>query len=226
MDGLRDVLEPLRPVVDGIHRGHHRQQHLRRADIRRGLVPADVLLAGLQREAVAGLAARVDGYTDEAARHLALQGIRASHEARVGSAESHRHAESLRRADADIRTELAGWLQQGECEQVRGDDVGDACTGVLCEEFREVIDAATGVRILDDGGEGALGRLEFLPIAHDHRDGERFGAGDDHVDRLGVAAVGNEDRGALRFPREGQAHRLGGGRAFVEQGGVGNVQPG
>ena len=50
VDAPGDQLEPLAAVVDGVHRGHHGQQHLRRADVRRGLLAADVLLARLQRE--------------------------------------------------------------------------------------------------------------------------------------------------------------------------------
>ena len=45
--------QPVGPVVDGVHAGHHREQHLRGADVARGLLAADVLLARLQRQAVA-----------------------------------------------------------------------------------------------------------------------------------------------------------------------------
>jgi cell surface protein SprA len=45
-------------VVDRVHRRDHRQQHLRSADVGRGLLAADVLLAGLQRQAQRRLAAR------------------------------------------------------------------------------------------------------------------------------------------------------------------------
>ena len=54
VDARRDGAQPVGPVVHGVHAGHDRQQHLRGADVARGLVAADVLLAGLQREAVRG----------------------------------------------------------------------------------------------------------------------------------------------------------------------------
>ena len=45
-----DGPQPVRAVVDGVERGRHGQQHLRGADVRRGPVAANVLLAGLQRQ--------------------------------------------------------------------------------------------------------------------------------------------------------------------------------
>ena len=45
--GARDPGQPLRPVIDRIHRGDHRQQHLGGADVGGRLFAADVLLAGL-----------------------------------------------------------------------------------------------------------------------------------------------------------------------------------
>ena len=47
-----DRAQPVRAVVDGVHRRHHGQQHLGGADVGGRLVAADVLLAGLQREPV------------------------------------------------------------------------------------------------------------------------------------------------------------------------------
>ena len=47
--------QPLRAVIDRIHRGDHRQQHLRGADVGGRLFAADVLLAGLQRQPIGGL---------------------------------------------------------------------------------------------------------------------------------------------------------------------------
>ncbi|KAH9400114.1 hypothetical protein TYRP_001671 [Tyrophagus putrescentiae] len=47
---LGDGLQPLRAVVDGEHGAHVGEQRLRRADVRGGLVAANVLLAGLQRQ--------------------------------------------------------------------------------------------------------------------------------------------------------------------------------
>jgi hypothetical protein len=48
-------------VVDGVHRGDDGEQHLGGADVGGGLLAADVLLAGLQREAVGLAPLGVDG---------------------------------------------------------------------------------------------------------------------------------------------------------------------
>ena len=47
------VLDALRAVVDAVHGRDVGEEGLRGADVRGGLVPPDVLLAGLQGQAVA-----------------------------------------------------------------------------------------------------------------------------------------------------------------------------
>ena len=59
VDALRDAAQALGAVVDRVHARHDGEQHLRRADVAGRLLAADVLLAGLQRHAQRGLAARV-----------------------------------------------------------------------------------------------------------------------------------------------------------------------
>ena len=135
------------------------------------------------------------------------------------AAETHRHAKALRRTDANVSAKFTRGLQNGQRKQVGSDDCHRARRFGLGEKLREVVDAAAGVGILHQHGEKPVARseIESLPIARDHLDAQRLGAGHDHVDRLRVAAVGYENRLALRLASEGQAHRLGGGRAFVEQ---------
>ncbi len=62
---------PSGPVPHRVHRRHHRQQHLRRADVAGGLVAADVLLAGLQRHPERGVTVGVLGDADDPARECA-----------------------------------------------------------------------------------------------------------------------------------------------------------
>src|SRR5262245_62860097 len=52
MGAMRDVTQSFGPVVDRVHRGDDRQQHLRRTDVRRSPIAPDVLLPSLQREPV------------------------------------------------------------------------------------------------------------------------------------------------------------------------------
>ena len=109
-------------MVDRVHAGDHRRQHLRRADVRRRLLAPDVLLARLQREAVGRVAVRVDADADQAAGQRALELVAAGEVGGVRAAVAHRHAEALRVADDDVGAELAGRHQQRQREQVGGDD--------------------------------------------------------------------------------------------------------
>ncbi len=54
VDALGDRPQAVRAVVDGVHRGHDGEQHLRGADVARRLLAPDVLLAGLQGQPVGG----------------------------------------------------------------------------------------------------------------------------------------------------------------------------
>ena len=60
----RDAAQPVRAVIDGVHRGHDRQQHLRGADIARRFFAADMLLAGRQGQHPAAPALGVCGFSD------------------------------------------------------------------------------------------------------------------------------------------------------------------
>ena len=55
MHGAGDMRQPFGAVIDRVHRGDHRQQHLRGADVGGGLFAADMLLAGLQRQPIGRL---------------------------------------------------------------------------------------------------------------------------------------------------------------------------
>ena len=69
----RDRPQPRGAVVDGVHRGDDREQHLRGADVGGRLVPADVLLAGLERQPVGRTPLRVDRDADEATREVPFE---------------------------------------------------------------------------------------------------------------------------------------------------------
>ena len=73
VDAAGDAAQSLGAVVHGVHGGHHGQQHLGGADVRRRLLPADVLLPRLQGEAIGGALLRVDRESDEPPRQIALQ---------------------------------------------------------------------------------------------------------------------------------------------------------
>ena len=141
-------------VPDGVHAGHDGEQDLGGADVAGGLFAADVLFAGLQREAEGGAAGGVLADADEAAGHLALEGVAGGEEAGVGSAEAHGHAEALGGADDDVGAHPTGGGEEDEGEEIGADDgegagvVGGGDLGV------EVAQGAGGAGVLQDDGKG------------------------------------------------------------------------
>ena len=72
MDPESDLVKAFRAVMDGIHRGEGGEEGLGGADVARGTVAADMLLPGLEGEAVGGTTGAVFGDSDQAAREEAL----------------------------------------------------------------------------------------------------------------------------------------------------------
>ena len=229
-DAARDFFQAVGAVVDGIHRRHDGEEDLGGADVGRGLVAADVLLARAEGEAHGGVAGVVLGDPDEAAGHLAFEGVLGGEETGVRSAEAERDAEALGGADGDIGAEFAGGAEQGECEEIGGDD-GERAGGVGGdEEAFEVVDRAGGVGVLDEHPEAPRGGLKAAVVADDDVDAEGFRAGADDVDGLRVAGGGDEERGVgvggAFFEAVTHHHGFGGGGALVEHGAVGDFKTG
>ena len=95
MHPLGDGTDALRAVVDGVHAGHHRQQHLRRANVARRLLPANVLLACLKRHAQRWAARGVLRHADDAPREVARELAAGGKVGGMRTAESHRDPEAL-----------------------------------------------------------------------------------------------------------------------------------
>ncbi len=228
----RDRPQPLRAVVDGVHRSENRRQHLRGADVGGRLLAPDVLLAGLQRHADGGISGAVLRHADDPAGHLALELVAHRHEGGVRPAVTHRQPEALRRADGDVGAELARRPQEREREQIgRDDQEGVAGVGEL-RERRVVEDLALGGRVLHQhsedppAGEIALERVAGLDL-DSHRPGARL----DDGDRLRMAGAVDEEHRALdllevRMNRGAHVHRLGRRGGLVEQRGVRDRQRG
>ena len=72
----RDRPQASGPVIDRVHRRDHGEQHLRGADVAGRLLPADVLLPGLQREPVGRLTVGVRTNPDQPAGQLPLKARR------------------------------------------------------------------------------------------------------------------------------------------------------
>ena len=228
VDAARDPPQALGAVVDRVHRGHDGEQHLRRADVARGLVAADVLLAGLQGQPEGGPALGVLRHAHDPPRQVALVLLLRGEERGVRPAVAHRHPEALGRAERHVRAELARRAEEGQGEQVgRHRQQGAFGVGAL-GEAGEVADDAVRGRVLHEHAEEALGReVDALHRAHVDVDpeGRRLRAHD--RDRLRVAVLRHEEAvlAGLRH-RAAQRHRLGGGRGLVEEGRVGEGQAG
>ncbi len=221
-----DTGQAVRAVVHRIHRGHHRQQHLCGADVGGRLLAADVLLAGLQRQAVGSVALRIDRDADQAARHRALIGIAAGHEGGMRAAEAERHAEPLRVADHDVRTPFAGGGDQGQRQQIggHGDQAAARVHGI--GQRLVIADMAEGIRVLQQHAVG-FGFHRLGRGAHAQHDAHRLGAGAQQFQRLRVHGVVHEERIGLRLGRAlGQRHRFSRGGGFIQQRGVGDFHAG
>ena len=73
VDILGDATQPLRSMVDGIHRGDDRKENLGRANVAGRLLATDVLFAGLKGQAVGRIAVSVTRNTYQATGEAALK---------------------------------------------------------------------------------------------------------------------------------------------------------
>ncbi len=145
--------KPIRAVIDRVHRCHHREEHLRRADVARRFVAADVLLAGLERKSIRRVAMRVLGNADESARHQAFERVTCRHVCCVRSAKPKWHAEALRGSNGNVGAELARRSQQRERENIRRDNRQGAGRVGALDEGTVIANRSKRVRILQQHGE-------------------------------------------------------------------------
>ena len=95
VDMVCDLDQALRAMIEGVEARHDGQQCLSRADVGRGALTLDVLLAGLEGQTVGGIAEGVDADADDTAGHLTLVGLGGGEVTGMRTAESHRQAETL-----------------------------------------------------------------------------------------------------------------------------------
>ena len=228
MHRARDLRQPLRPVIDRVHRRDHRQQHLRGADVRSRLLAADMLLAGLQRQPIGRLPARIDRQPDDAAGQRALQRIAHRHIGGVRPAISHRHAKALRRTDRDIGAEFARRGQQRQRQQIGGDDRQRALCRATPQSAGRRSRTAPDVPGYCSSAPNTSAVFEIGEGIADHQTpAQRLGAGAQHRQRLRMHLAVDEERFGLELRRAlRQRHRFGRSGGLVEQRRVGDVEPG
>ena len=155
MNAFGDGAQAARSMINRIHRGDDGEQNLRGADITGRFVAADVLLAGLQGEAIAGPAVGIVRNADETSRHVAFVFIARRKISGVRSAKAERNAETLRAADGDIGAEFARRFQQRERKNIGRDDDERAGIVRLPNEFSVIENRAVGCRILHERAENS-----------------------------------------------------------------------
>ena len=116
---LRDTTQPAWPHGREIDRGRERDQLLARADVARRALAADVLLARLERQHVAGAALDVRGAADDAARHLADEFVAAREQPHVRATVTQRHPQRL-----PLRHDDIGAVHRGRPVQAEADRLG------------------------------------------------------------------------------------------------------
>jgi hypothetical protein len=226
VDAGGDAGQADRAVVDGVHRGDVGQQRLRGADVGGGLLAADVLFAGLQGQAVAGLALGVLGHTDEAAGQLALEAGLHGHKAGVRSAEEQGHTEALSRAHGDVRALGARILEQGEREQVGVE--GHECAAVVSagHSLGEVADGAGGAGLGTHDAEDVFADEALCEVSDGDAEVHGLGPGADDGDGLRMEFGVEDDGCPLLHGSTHEQDRLGDGGGLIEQRGVGDVEAG
>ena len=227
MDFVRDGSQPLGAMVDRIGRGHHGEEDLGGADIARRFLPADVLFAGLQCQPHCRLPVRIDRYAHQSSWKAAFQGIATRHERCVRAAKTQRYPQTLGTAHCDVGTPLSGRLQECQREEIGGHD--DQSTG-LVHGFRrllQITDAPVRGRIGEQNGQQIFPfgvKVMLRESRHLDLNAQRIGSSPENIDGLGVTTRVNEHPGSRGRLRRGDGHGFGRGGAFIEQGGIGDVE--
>ncbi len=217
--------ETFRSVVRRVETRDDGEEHLCGADVARRLLPANMLLTRLERQAQRGSSRGVARHPHEAARQGALVRLSTREEGRVGTAVAERDSETLGTPDHEIGTDLTRGSHHGQREQIHRH--GDQRTRGVRRINRGGVIAQRAARpwVLEQEPEQTLGR-SIRGVAHDHLDPERLRPTAHHCDGLRMAILVDEEP----FPATSQAsahcHGLSCGRRLVEQRRIRKVHPG
>ena len=226
MKVLGNFPQTARAVVNRVHRRDDGEEHLRRANVTRSFVAANVLLARLQCEPVRGPAFGVVRNTDESTGHVAFVLIARRKISGVRSAETKGDTKALCASNCNVGAEFARRFYQRKRQNIGCDN--DERAGVVClfNKLGVVINRAVGRRILDERAENGIVQFEPREVVDLNLDSERFRAGADDFDCLRMAIVGDEKSFSIGNGGVTKRHRFGCGGRFVEQRCVRDVELG
>mmetsp|Transcript_1234 Transcript_1234/g.2447 ORF Transcript_1234/g.2447 Transcript_1234/m.2447 type:complete len:355 (+) Transcript_1234:1912-2976(+) len=189
---LGDRAQTLGAVENGVKACHDSQQGLGGANVGGRLLASDMLLAGLQGQAVGLLAVAVDADPDDAPRQRALERIAAGHEGGMRPAVAKRHAKALRRADGDVRAHGARLFQQRQRQQIGGHDSDGLVLVQSRDQVGGIRESAEGAGVLEQGAKDLLG-LHAVTSRDLNLDPQRLGPGLDDRDGLGMTVLVHEE---------------------------------
>ena len=147
--------QAFRAVIHGIHVGHDREQHLRRADVAgRLLHPGECAAHGFAGSGDRlGFALSVNGHTDQTARHVALVGIAHRHECSEGPPYN---PSARQRCDEPITMSAPTrrGLQQHQRKRIGGADEQRPLCRARCFRVRcHIVNLTAGGGVLRQDGE-------------------------------------------------------------------------
>src|SRR5438093_6882317 len=111
MNSLGDCAQPVRAMIDRVHRCDDSGKNRRRANVARRSVATDVLLASLQRESIGLSTFSIARNAHQSTGHVTFVLVAGGKVCGMRSAKPERNAEPLRATDHDIRAKFPGWFQ-------------------------------------------------------------------------------------------------------------------
>src|ERR1041385_9075774 len=111
---------------------------------------------------------------------------------RMWSAKSERNAKTLRGTNGGIRAELSRRFQQGQGQNIGGDDEQSACVMCCGRQLFVTVNRAIGCWILHERAKDPFVELEIGKTAGDDLNSERLGALFDDFNRLRMTVVRHE----------------------------------
>lgn len=169
VDAFGDLPQASGAVIDGIHGGHHGQEHLGGADVAGGLVAADVLLPGLQSQAQGRPALSILRDPHQAPRQQPFVGLASGKVGGMGAAVAQGHPKALGGSHHDVRPPFSRRLQESQAEQVGSYGHHHPPLVGPLHQLAVIPDLSIGVGILQEQSKAVL-QLQLRRIGHTHLD--------------------------------------------------------